>query len=71
MKLRVEDILANPAKYAAIGLVFALAAAFAAKPDIGEWPPGHLLIHLGLPAVAGLVGYIMLKRRRDRAGTDE
>ena len=70
-KFSVEDFLANPWKYAAIRLVLVLAAAFAGEPDLGEWTWGHVLTQLGLPALAGLVGYILLKRQRDRSGSDK
>lgn len=63
MKFDTEDFVARPWKYLAIGFALCFVAAYARNPEIGQWSAGLLFSSFGMPLVAGVIGYVLLKRR--------
>lgn len=65
MKFDADDFVARPWKYFAIGLALCLVAAFLRNPAISQWNAGLLFSSFGMPLGAGVIGYLLLKRRRN------
>ncbi len=63
MKFDSEDFVAKPLKYFFIGLALCLVAAVARNPSIAEWNTRFLFSTFSLPLLAGVLGYILLKRK--------